>query len=231
MCSSYAVRPACASISHVLQSRATQLSAPHMSRPSKTGHHAGCYAVSRSLLHTTAMCCAQPNTKRGSTLPAAECLQKHAQVLGRRQSASGSTRKHSGGTRALWRYQSTLPVPEHSAGTRALCRYQSTLAVPEHSGGTRALCRYQSTLPVPEHSAGTRALWRYQSTLPVPEHSAGTRALCRYQSTLPVPESFRLLPEALCSCQGASGSTSSDVSSAARVNALSLYIYRYMYTY
>jgi len=174
MCSSYAVRPACASISHVLQSRATQLSAPHMSRPSKTGHHAGCYAVSRSLLHTTAMCCAQPNTKRGSTLPAAECLQKHAQVLGRRQSASGSTRKHSGGTRALWRYQSTLPVPEHSAGTRALCRYQSTL---------------------------------------------------------PVPESFRLLPEALCSCQGASGSTSSDVSSAARVNALSLYIYRYMYTY
>ena len=193
MCSSYAVRPACASISHVLQSRATQLSAPHMSRPSKTGHHAGCYAVSRSLLHTTAMCCAQPNTKRGSTLPAAECLQKHAQVLGRRQSASGSTRKHS--------------------------------------GGTRALCRYQSTLPVPEHSAGTRALWRYQSTLPVPEHSAGTRALCRYQSTLPVPECFRLLPEALCGCQGASGSTSSDVSSAARVNALSLYIYRYMYTY
>ena len=75
------------------------------------------------------------------------------------------------------------------------------------------------------------ALWRYQSTLAVPEHSAGTRALCRYQSTLPVPECFRLLPEALCSCQGASGSTSSDVSSAARVNALSLYIYRYMYTY
>ena len=151
MCSSYAVRPACASISHVLQSRATQLSAPHMSRPSKTGHHAGCYAVSRSLLHTTAMCCAQPNTKRGSTLPAAECLQKHAQVLGRRQSASGSTR--------IWRYQSTLAVPEHSGGTRALCRYQSTLPVPEHSAGTRALCRYQSASACfRKHFAAARVL-------------------------------------------------------------------------
>ena len=49
-----------------------------------------------------------PPEARASTRQAAECFRKHAE--------------------ALWRYQSTLPVPEHSAGTRALCRYQRASA-------------------------------------------------------------------------------------------------------